>query len=91
MAWMAREFGQAAVEAAAEAIRAGGAIPLPGRVLGELQRLASEALAQQQIVQAERGARSSKLRREKLEAESRRRGDQEIAELLAMQEQERDA
>lgn len=72
-------FGQEALESAAAAVRAGGRyFSLPGRVLQELQQRTSAAQALRQSEQAE--ARATRI-----EAESKRRGEQELAELMALQ------
>ncbi len=71
-------FGLEALEAAAAAVLTGGATPLPSRVLDQLQRLTSAAQERQRGEQAE-------ARLACLDAESRRRGVQDMAELLATQ------
>ncbi|WP_297920073.1 hypothetical protein [Metallibacterium sp.] len=82
------QHGVDAVASVVAALHALGIAPLPGRVAKELQRRASAALAAKAHVAAEE-------RTAKLDAESRRRGDRDMQELMALQanqsKQERDA
>ena len=73
---LAELHGVDAVQAAAKILHNQGVVPVPGRVAQELQRRASAAAAASAAARAE--ARAAEL-----EAASRRRGDRDMAELLA--------
>lgn len=85
---LVEQHGLEAVTSVVAALHALGIAPLPGRVAKELQRRASAALAAKAHVAAEE-------RTAKLEEESRRRGDRDMDELMALQanptSQERDS
>lgn len=72
-------FGQLALEAASATVLASGATPLPSRVLAALQARASEAQERQQREQAE-------ARVARLEAASRARAERDLAELMALRD-----
>ena len=81
VAGLVQQHGADAVASVVGALRSLGIAPLPSRVGRELQRRAAAAQASKDRVIAE--ARAAEL-----EAESRRRGDLELAELMALQAKE---
>ena len=75
---LVEQHGLEAVTSVVAALHALGIAPLPGRVAKELQRRASAALAAKAHVAAEE-------RTAKREEESRRRGERDMDELMALQ------